>query len=829
MKLKATRLFDKQQLVRVGKRLCLSTIVFFTLPIALVEAQVTPDESLSTNVEQQGENQLNINGGEREGNNLFHSFQEFSVPEGLEAVFENAPDIENIFTRITGESASAINGILRTQGGANFFLVNPNGIVFGESAQLDVGGSFIATTADSVQFEDGTEFIAKDSGEQPILTVSVPIGLQFDGNNGAITVNGDGSQITPYTSESPTAVKDSTIGLSVDSGETLGFIGGDVNLNGGTITAPEGRIELGSVGSGSVSLTQVQEKLTFGFDNTTINRNIFLNNLSLLDSSGEGQGAISLTGNNINITNGSHILIQNTDNTPTGDISINATDSLTVSGTADDGNVSSAISAEALGTAKGADITISTSDLLLKNATAIRAVTFTDAVGGNITINATESVQLLENTSVNLNREAAVTSIIIASALDSGDGGNIQVSTPQLRILDGGYISSSTIGTGRGGNLSVNTSEIELIGLNSDQSQRSILSASSFNAGDAGSVDLTTTKLRVIDGAQIASGSFASGNSGSVTVNASSSVEVSGVGNDSPSSPSTIRASANFPTSALKERYGLPDAPSSFSGNVRINTPVLNVNSGATINVKNDGTGDAGTLSIDADLVNLNNSGSITAASASGAGGNIDLDTDNLQIDEGSQITATAQNNGDGGNITINTNTLIAKKNSQVTANAFAGRGGNLDINAEGLFLFDSPSNIFSASSELGIDGTIQINTPDINLQRELEQLELELLTTSEAIANSCLARSNQQPSFTVNNGRGLPKSPDSNYSDLDSTLTGISSLPTNAKQPLEVSENNRKPNTSMLPAEKMVKTQDGRIFLVAAPQKPESLFCPKN
>lgn len=100
MKLKSIRLLDKQQLVRVGKRLCLSTIVFFTLPIALVEAQVTPDESLSTNVEQQGENQLNINGGEREGNNLFHSFEEFSIPEGLEAVFENAPDIENIFTRI---------------------------------------------------------------------------------------------------------------------------------------------------------------------------------------------------------------------------------------------------------------------------------------------------------------------------------------------------------------------------------------------------------------------------------------------------------------------------------------------------------------------------------------------------------------------------------------------------------------------------------------------------------------------------------------------------------------------------------------------------------
>ncbi|MEN9519786.1 MAG: hypothetical protein RLZZ381_2374, partial [Cyanobacteriota bacterium] len=211
MKLKPTRFFGTKQFLNVVvrkssntkrarilplmlKKLGLSVILLLTIPTAIVNAQVTPDESLSTNVEQQGENEVNINGGEREGNNLFHSFEEFSVPEGLEAVFKNATDIENIFTRITGESASAINGILRTQGGANFFLVNPNGIVFGENAQLDVGGSFIATTANSVQFEDGTEFIADNAQSEPILTVSVPIGLQFEGNNGAIAVNGNGNQ-----------------------------------------------------------------------------------------------------------------------------------------------------------------------------------------------------------------------------------------------------------------------------------------------------------------------------------------------------------------------------------------------------------------------------------------------------------------------------------------------------------------------------------------------------------------------------------------------------------------------------------------------------------
>ncbi|MEN9521376.1 MAG: hypothetical protein RLZZ381_3964, partial [Cyanobacteriota bacterium] len=157
-----------------------------------------------------------------------------------------------------------------------------------------------------------------------------------------------------------------------------------------------------------------------------------------------------------------------------------------------------------------------------------------------------------------------------------------------------------------------------------------------------------------------------------------------------------------------------------------------------------------------------------------------------------------------------------------------------------------SLSNIFSASSELGIDGTIKINAPDLDLQKELEQSELKILTTKEAIANTCLSRGKpQRNSFTVNINEGFPKSPDSNYSDLDTTLTGIRSLPTIVKQPEAIEPNNQPSNTSMFPASKMVKTPDGRVFLVGAPyakryakalasrrplgQSAESLICPQN
>ena len=135
--------------------------------------------------------------------------------------------------------------------------------------------------------------------------------------------------------------------------------------------------------------------------------------------------------------------------------------------------------------------------------------------------------------------------------------------------------------------------------------------------------------------------------------------------------------------------------------------------------------------------------------------------------------------------------------------------------------LFAPPEDIFTASSELGIDGTIEIESVETNFQRQLEQSELRLLNT-DAIANSCLARQTRQTSFTISGNGGTPRTPNTNYSDLNSTLrVGTLVTPTriNLSRQLE-------PNGSMVPAEKMVETQDGRILLIAAPKSPESIFC---
>ncbi|MBD2457226.1 filamentous hemagglutinin N-terminal domain-containing protein, partial [Nostoc sp. FACHB-87] len=151
-----------------------------------VQAQVTPDGTLNTSVT--GSNHYSITNGSRVGNNLFHSFSQFSVPSNGSAVFHNAADIQNIFSRVTGGHVSYIDGLIQANGNANLFLLNPSGIIFGKNASLNIGGSFIATTANSIKFADGVEFSATNPSNTPLLTMSVPIGLQMGQNSAPIRV-----------------------------------------------------------------------------------------------------------------------------------------------------------------------------------------------------------------------------------------------------------------------------------------------------------------------------------------------------------------------------------------------------------------------------------------------------------------------------------------------------------------------------------------------------------------------------------------------------------------------------------------------------------------
>ncbi|OUL26059.1 hemagglutination activity domain protein, partial [Nostoc sp. RF31YmG] len=161
-----------------------------------VRAQIVPDSTLGTestkltpNANVQGLPATLIEGGATRGINLFQSFLQFNVGDGQRVYFANPAGIENILTRVTGSDPSKIFGTLGVDGKANLFFLNPNGIVFGPNARLDVAGSFLATTANSFGFENGLKFSATNPEAAPLLTVSLRPGLQFGANQSASISN----------------------------------------------------------------------------------------------------------------------------------------------------------------------------------------------------------------------------------------------------------------------------------------------------------------------------------------------------------------------------------------------------------------------------------------------------------------------------------------------------------------------------------------------------------------------------------------------------------------------------------------------------------------
>ncbi|PMB02945.1 hypothetical protein CEN49_24490, partial [Fischerella thermalis CCMEE 5273] len=204
-----------------------STVICCIFASSISQAQISPDGTLPTNVNQIN-NVFEITGGTQAGSNLFHSFRQFSVPNGSEAFFKNSGNINivNIINRVTGGSVSNIDGLIKENYGANLILINPSGINFGSNAQLSIGGSFLGSTASSLKFADGTEFSATDIQNSSLLTISVPVGLQFGENPAAINVQGQGHNLSVESQIFSPFTRGETAGLQVQPGQTLALVGG---------------------------------------------------------------------------------------------------------------------------------------------------------------------------------------------------------------------------------------------------------------------------------------------------------------------------------------------------------------------------------------------------------------------------------------------------------------------------------------------------------------------------------------------------------------------------------------------------------------------------
>jgi len=725
------------------------------------QAQISADGTVSTEVTQSG-NVFEIREGSKAGSNLFHSFQEFSLPSGNTAFFKNGANITNIITRVTGGSISRIDGLIQANGGANLILINPKGISFGPNAQLDIGGSFLGSTADSVRFSDGTEFSATNP-QNPLLTIAVPVGLQMGADGGAIRVEGQGHNFTVADPVfAPIVRENNPRGLSVNAGNTLALVGNGINLEGGMLTAEGGRVELGSVAEGSVNFESLPQGWSFNYDPVSAFGNLQLRSRSLADTSASGfrAGSIQLQGKDLSIQDGSLVLIQNQGFESAGNITLHGSDSITVSGTNSDGTFPTSVNNQSLIIGPAGDIDIRTEQLLVDGGASIVATTFGLGSGGDIAVNASESVQIRGASPL----PSLGVSSISSATFSTGDAGNTTVSTQRLTVTGGGVIDASTLGSGSGGNLNLTaTDSINIVGLEPDSLLPSGLIVASFSSGQAGNLTVDTSQLSIRDGGGVDASALASGDGGSVTINASEFVEVKGTGPEAVINPSLITSAALEVAASLQQALNLPPLPSGESGNVTINTSQLKIDQGAQVTVRNDGLGDAGILEVNANSISLDNQGSITAATSLGNGGNINLETNSLLMRHNSQISSTAGGPGNGGNITLTgaspIDFVVLLEESAISANAFRGMGGNIDIETQALFV--CPNCEITASSELGVEGLVTVDRLQPNTELEVIDLPQEVAESEEVVALACSTTDGQEGSEFIITGRGgLPPRP---------------------------------------------------------------------
>lgn len=662
-----------------------------------VRAQLTPDNTLGAesslvrpNILINGANGDLIEGGARRGSNLFHSFSQFNINDGQRVYFANPNGVENILTRVTGTQASNIFGTLGTQGSANLFLINPNGILFGANARLDIGGSFVATTANAVRFGTIGNFSATNPEAPPLLTIK-PDALLFNQiTKGAIANN----------SVAPSGLDPSSSyiaeGLRVPDGNSLLLVGGDIQMDGGNLYAFGGRVELGGLaGVGTVGLNADGQNLSLSFPDGVERSDIFLSNAAQVDVTAGDRGSIAVNARNLEMTGESALNAgiasgMGSDSSQAGNIDINASIAVNLNTIS---LIFNAVQPEAKG--QGGDVNLRTSKLQVQGGAQVGAITFGAGKAGSLTVNA-QDIQLIDRGS------GLFTS---TQPNSTGDAGDLTLKAHSLLLKDGAQVATTTFGAGKGGSLTIDAQQIELIG-------RSALAASSQrnSTGNAGDLTLKTHSLRLKEGAQVLTTTFGAGKGGLLSVDAKD-IQLIGTGSglfassDRNSTGNAGNLTIKTDSLLAKEggQVGAGTVGVGKGGSITIeaqNVQLIGVSSngqfpsGLITSALQNSTGDAGDLTLKTHSLLLKDGAQIlTVTIGAGKGGSVTIEAQDVQLigfspngRSGLFTSAIQKSTGDAGDLTLKTDSLLVKDGAQIlTATVSSGKGGSLTIDADDL------------------------------------------------------------------------------------------------------------------------------------------------
>jgi filamentous hemagglutinin family protein len=767
----------------------------YTLPFTLcgliltnspVLAQITPDATLGTSVNgsttQPCIGTCLITNGTRRGSNLFHSLQQFSLRNNTDqAGFVTSPAIQNVIVRVTGVGQpfiSTINGTIFTLNEAltaispaNLFLINPNGIIFGPNARLNVGGSFTATTASAVEFGNQGIFRASNPNNSvPLLTV----------NPSAYWMN----QLPTARIVNRSVV--GNLGLRVPDGQGLTLLGGTVEMDGGRLNAWGGRVELAAVaGAGRVDILP---NGSLNISPEVVRGTVTLTNQARVEVRLNGGGEIKITATDIRLSNS--FLLAGLDTlggraiSRAGDVRLDATGTISLQ---DLSVIFNAVDSGVTGNA--GDIRIGAAVLQVTDGSQLSARISGQGNAGNVVINARDRV-LFQGTSADGKFNSGAFSGVSKDA--TGQGGNVVIDTGSLEVRNGAQLISATQGQGDAGNVQITARDRVLF-----QAGSAFSSVAETGKGQGGNVVIDTGSLEVRNGAQLIAATQGEGDAGNVVVSARDRVLFQGASTAFSSVTETGKGQGGnvvIDTDSLEVRdgqlgastFGQGDAgnvvisarnrvlfqgsSNAFSnvaetgkgqgGNVVIRTSSLEVRDGAQLISATRGQGDAGNVQISArdrvwldgvDPADGRSSGIFTSNGqrlidgsflrGTGQGGGVHLMAAQLQVSNGAVIDARTANRQSGGNITLALNDLTLLGGGQIlTTSEGNGTAGTITVNARNQVRMSGSdpayanrlarqgnrvppvsanSGLYVRSTSGGAAGTIEVNTPNLTIDQQ--------------------------------------------------------------------------------------------------------------
>jgi len=699
--------------------------------------------------------QINDSHGRQWGQNLFHSFESFNIEAGKTANFSGPATVQRIISRVTGGNESQINGTIQSSiAGADIFLLNPKGILFGKSAKLDIDGSFYVSTADYLQMTESKQYVSLSTDISGLVSTPPQSFGFIDSNIASITFTGENDILQEDVKYRLTDLK-KDIGnemsqdsaFSVKGNNHICIIGGEIKIQQGAVIAIEDETSQSSETKGNIQLISTKSKSNIYFQDNELDYsqvsafdNILIKS-SKLNVGGQTTGGITIVGKNIILDNsvcylnnygtlngkrieimGDNIKIKNKAKIVSHAYSSGDAVSIKLTAHSD---VQFEVYYSGIWTYSGIEdvglkgqtssISISAENVYLLDGAEILNRTFGEGHSRDISIDVRERIELSND---NYRFNSSITIDTYRKNATSGDAGTLYLSAKNIELSDGSSILASTRGTGKGGHINIKAEEnLHLHGTwidNDDGPQEGSkifvrTYGNTKDSGDSGSVSIKAKNILLEDGASIYAQTYSSGKGGNLSLIADENITLQG--KDGKNNPSVIN------TSCVNQRNSNGSAN---AGYLEMEANNIYIRDGAWINTQTEAKGNAGNIKITAhNKLEISGEGpekkwigktrlasavvSGSTNKSTGHGGQIDIHANEILLSGGAFIQTGTQSSGNAGEINIIANTITLmgssskNRSSQIESNSYA-KDLVYDVNIT------------------GTGGKITINAKNINL-----------------------------------------------------------------------------------------------------------------